>query len=154
MSWLQATCSRAYSQITGGASQWLLVGSAATLACTLRQARRWRVGRGEHASDCLLLADSANAESDERLRTIESTNDGFALAEKDLELRGPGEFFGTRQSGLPDMWLANLADMKLLEQAREQAQKLFEADPTLTAPENQRLAQKVKQFWASASDAS
>ena len=52
------------------------------------------------------------------------------------------------------MRLANLADMKLLEQAREQAQKLFEADPTLTAPENQRLAQKVKQFWASASDAS
>ena len=115
---------------------------------------RGRVGRGEHASYCLLLADSTNAESDERLKAIESTNDGFALAEKDLELRGPGEFFGTRQSGLPDVRLANLADMKLLEQAREQAQKLFEADPTLTAPDNQRLAQKVKQFWASASDAS
>jgi len=115
---------------------------------------RGRVGRGEHASYCLLLADSTNAESDERLKAIESTNDGFALAEKDLELRGPGEFFGTRQSGLPDMRLASLADMKLLEQAREQAQKLFESDPTLSAPENQRLAQKVKQFWSTASDAS
>jgi len=115
---------------------------------------RGRVGRGEHASYCLLLADSTNAESDERLKAIEGTTDGFALAEKDLELRGPGEFFGTRQSGLPDVRLANLADMKLLEQAREQAQKLFEADPTLTAPDNQRLAQKVRQFWATASDAS
>jgi ATP-dependent DNA helicase RecG len=113
---------------------------------------RGRVGRGEHASYCLLLADSTNAESDERLKAIESTNDGFALAEKDLELRGPGEFFGTRQSGLPDVRLASLADMKLLEQAREQAQKLFEADPNLTAPDDQRLAQKVKQFWATASE--
>jgi len=115
---------------------------------------RGRVGRGEHASYCLLLADSTNAESDERLKAIESTTDGFALAEKDLELRGPGEFFGTRQSGLPDVRLASLADVKLLEQAREQAQKLFESDPTLSAPDNQRLAQKVKQFWATASDVS
>ena len=115
---------------------------------------RGRVGRGQHASYCLLLADSTNAGSDERLKAIESTHDGFVLAEKDLELRGPGEFFGTRQSGLPDLKVAQLADVKLLELAREQAQKLFESDPTLSAPEHRLLAQKVNQFWSAASDAS
>jgi ATP-dependent DNA helicase RecG len=115
---------------------------------------RGRVGRGEHASYCLLLADSTNAASDERLKAIEGTNDGFVLAEKDLELRGPGEFFGTRQAGLPDVRLASLADIKLLELAREQAQRLFEADPTLSAPEHRQLAQKVARFWAGASDVS
>jgi ATP-dependent DNA helicase RecG len=115
---------------------------------------RGRVGRGEHASYCLLLADSTNVASDERLKAIESTNDGFVLAEKDLELRGPGEFFGTRQAGLPDLRVAKLADMRLLELAREQAQRLFEADPTLSAPEHRLLAQKVNRFWASTSDAS
>ena len=114
---------------------------------------RGRVGRGEHASFCLLLADSTNAASDERLKAIESTNDGFVLAEKDLELRGPGEFFGTRQSGLPDLRVAKLADIKLLELAREQAQRLFEADPSLTAPEYRLLAQKANRFWSSTSDA-
>lgn len=115
---------------------------------------RGRVGRGEHASYCLLLADSTNAASDERLKAIESTNDGFVLAEKDLELRGPGEFFGTRQSGLPDLRVAKLADARLLELAREQAQRLFETDPNLTTPEHRLLAQKVNRFWSGASDAS
>jgi ATP-dependent DNA helicase RecG len=115
---------------------------------------RGRVGRGQHASYCLLLADSTTAASDERLKAIESTNDGFVLAEKDLELRGPGEFFGTRQAGLPDLRVAKLADVKLLDLAREQAHKLFEADPNLSAPEHRLLAQKVERFWAASSDAS
>jgi ATP-dependent DNA helicase RecG len=115
---------------------------------------RGRVGRGEHASYCLLLADSTNAASDERLKAIESTNDGFVLAEKDLELRGPGEFFGTRQSGLPDLRVAKLADTKLLVLAREQVECLLKADPNLSAPEHRLLAQKVNRFWSSASDAS
>jgi len=115
---------------------------------------RGRVGRGEHASYCLLLADSTTAARDERLKAIESTNDGFVLAEKDLELRGPGEFFGTRQAGLPDLRVAQLADVKLLNLAREQAQKLFEADPTLSAPEHRLLAQKVERFWSGVGDAS
>jgi len=115
---------------------------------------RGRVGRGEHASYCLLLADSTNAESDERLKAIESTHDGFALAEKDLELRGPGEFFGTRQSGLPDLKAAQLADVKLLDLAREQAQILFESDPALSAPEHKLLAQRVNQFWSPTNDIS
>jgi ATP-dependent DNA helicase RecG len=115
---------------------------------------RGRVGRGPHASYCLLLADSTTATSDERLKAIESTNDGFALAEKDLELRGPGEFFGTRQSGLPDLRVARLADTRLLELAREQAQRLFQIDPTLSAPEHRLLAQRVERFWSAASEAS
>jgi len=115
---------------------------------------RGRVGRGQAASYCLLLADSTTAASDERLKAIESTTDGFALAEKDLELRGPGEFFGTRQAGLPDLRVAKLADVKLLDLAREQAQKLFESDPALSASEHRLLAQKVEQFWSAASDAS
>jgi len=115
---------------------------------------RGRVGRGEHASYCLLLADSTNAASDERLRAIESTDDGFVLAEKDLELRGPGEFFGTRQSGLPELRAAKLADVRLLELAREQALRLFESDPTLSAPENRPLAHRVARFWSGAGDIS
>ncbi len=132
----------------------MLVESANRFGLAQLHQFRGRVGRGEHASYCLLLADSTNAESDERLEAIESTHDGFALAEKDLELRGPGEFFGTRQSGLPDLKVAQLADVKLLDLAREQAQKLFEADPALSAPEHQLLAQKVNQFWSATSDAS
>jgi len=115
---------------------------------------RGRVGRGQHASYCLLLADSTTATSDERLKAIESTSDGFALAEKDLELRGPGEFFGTRQSGLPDVRVAKLADTKLLEVARKQSHKLFEVDPPLSSPEHRLLAQRVERFWAATSDAS
>ncbi|MGE9527934.1 hypothetical protein ACQPV8_31105, partial [Escherichia coli] len=80
-------------------------------------------------------ADSTSAEAEERLRALEQTNDGFALAEKDLALRGPGEFFGQRQSGLPELKLASLLDMTLVEAARTEAMKLFAADPFLQQPE-------------------
>ncbi len=108
---------------------------------------RGRVGRGEHKSYCLLLSDSANASENERLRILERQRDGFALAEKDLELRGPGEFFGTRQAGLPALKVAQLSDLATLELAREEAQRLFAADPMLRAPQHEGLAQKVAGFW-------
>jgi len=101
-----------------------------------------------------LLADSTNAESDERLKAIESTHDGFALAER-IWSYAAWRIFGTRQSGLPDLKVARLADIKLLDMARVQAQKLFESDrPERTGASS--LAQKVNQFWsvAAASDAS
>nr|HID14106.1 ATP-dependent DNA helicase RecG [Anaerolineae bacterium] len=82
---------------------------------------RGRVGRGEHASYCLLVSDSASPEAQERLQAVEATNDGFTLAQKDLELRGPGEFLGTRQSGFPDLKLARVTDLRLVEAAREAA---------------------------------
>jgi ATP-dependent DNA helicase RecG len=108
---------------------------------------RGRVGRGQFRSYCLLIADSTDAMSDERLQAIVDTQDGFKLAEKDLEIRGPGEFFGTRQSGEPELKLVSLSDRDLLLQAREQAQALFERDPDLAAPEIQDLVDKINAFW-------
>ncbi len=109
---------------------------------------RGRVGRGAYASYCLLIADNSAAISDERLTAIVSTQDGFKLAEKDLEIRGPGEFFGTRQSGEPELKLVNMRDRDLLLAAREQVEHLFEHDPQLAAPELQILSEKVQAFWA------
>ena len=108
---------------------------------------RGRVGRGEHQSYCLLLADSPSIEGQERLQAITRTQDGFALAEEDLKMRGPGEFFGTRQSGLPDLKIAKLSDVSILEQARTEALTLFAQDRKLERPEHRLLAQKVAAFW-------
>jgi ATP-dependent DNA helicase RecG len=115
---------------------------------------RGRVGRSEHQSYCLLVADSPSFEGEQRLMAIESTQDGFALAEKDLELRGPGEFFGTRQSGLPDLKLAKLSDMRILEQARTEALALFQDDPDSSKPEHRLLSRKVDEFWKGEGDLS
>ncbi len=115
---------------------------------------RGRVGRGEHKSYCLLLADKVTPEVEKRLQAVESTTDGFKLAELDLEMRGPGEFFGTRQSGLPDLKLVQLSDAKLLELARREAQLIFEQDPALEQSQYQSLAQQVQNFWNPESDLS
>ena len=114
---------------------------------------RGRVGRGEHQSYCLLLSDSADAEDNPRLRVVVENHDGFALAEEDLKLRGPGEFFGTRQSGLPDLKVARLSDVEVLEAARRQAKAIFEEDPDLKAPEHAALAAQLEHFWHSAAEA-
>jgi ATP-dependent DNA helicase RecG len=110
---------------------------------------RGRVGRGTEKSYCLLLSDSTEDSVNERLRAVESTNDGFVLAEKDLELRGPGEFFGTRQSGMPDMRVSGLADARLIELARREAAKVIEGDALLQAPEHAALAERFSMFWKS-----
>ncbi|OGO41639.1 MAG: ATP-dependent DNA helicase RecG [Chloroflexi bacterium RBG_16_57_9] len=115
---------------------------------------RGRVGRGEHQSYCLLLADSTSAEAEARLQALERTQDGFALAEEDLKLRGPGEFFGTRQSGLPDLKVARLSDVHVLEQARAEAAELFRQDPDLIRPEHAALAAQIRAFWRGEGDLS
>jgi ATP-dependent DNA helicase RecG len=121
---------------------------------------RGRVGRGEHQSYCLLVSDTASPEDPqtkttwERLRAIEETQDGFVLAEKDLELRGPGDFFGVRQSGLPMLRLASLTNVHVLEQARSEAQTIFHEDPTLSNPEYRLLAEQVLRFWQDQGDLS
>ncbi|MBI3914354.1 MAG: ATP-dependent DNA helicase RecG [Chloroflexi bacterium] len=115
---------------------------------------RGRVGRGEHQSFCLLLSEKTGATSDERLRVIESTQDGFKLAEEDLKLRGPGEFFGTRQSGLPDLKVAKLSDVKILEEARGIAQEIFDRDPGLQHDEYRALGRQVDHFWKGKGDLS
>lgn len=115
---------------------------------------RGRVGRGQHQSYCLLIAESTSADAEERLQALEKTNDGFILAEKDLEIRGPGEFFGRRQSGLPELQLASLLDMEMLSLARQEAAQLIEADPMLEQPEHQQLQERIAKFWKEAGDVS
>jgi ATP-dependent DNA helicase RecG len=121
---------------------------------------RGRVGRGEHRSYCLLLSDTVSPEDPqtkstwERLRAIEDTQDGFLLAEKDLELRGPGDFFGVRQSGLPALRLASLSNVAILERARAEAQALFREDPSLSNPEHLLLGEQVSRFWKDKGDLS
>ncbi|MFN0061777.1 MAG: ATP-dependent DNA helicase RecG [Myxococcaceae bacterium] len=110
---------------------------------------RGRVGRGHEESECFLLANSGFSKvAAERLRTLESTQDGFVIAEKDLELRGPGELLGTRQSGLPELTIANLArDQALLSAAQGVARELLEADPKLSAPAHRALAAVLAERW-------
>lgn len=108
---------------------------------------RGRVGRGQVQSHCILLSDTENPDTLERLRVLCSTNDGFKIAEEDLKQRGPGDFFGERQHGLPEMKIADLAaDSRLLQKAREAADVLTERDPTLhTLP---ALARRVERLMA------
>jgi ATP-dependent DNA helicase RecG len=109
---------------------------------------RGRVGRGGEQSFCLLIPDTSDAVENERLQVMAQTNDGFVLAEKDLEQRGPGEFLGTRQSGYAEqIKLASLMDVLLIEKARRHAQALFELDPNLENPEHQPLATALERFW-------
>jgi ATP-dependent DNA helicase RecG len=91
---------------------------------------RGRVGRGAEQSYCILVTERVNDAARERIRTMVDTNDGFQIAEMDLKLRGPGEFFGTRQSGLPALRVANiLRDQEILEVARTHAQEFMERPP-------------------------
>jgi ATP-dependent DNA helicase RecG len=121
---------------------------------------RGRVGRGAHRSYCLLLSDSASPDNPEtrntweRLKAIQETQDGFVLAEKDLELRGPGDFLGVRQSGLPTLRLASLSDVRTLEMARTEALALFEEDPSLHKQDHQLLREQVSRFWQGQGDLS
>ncbi len=116
---------------------------------------RGRVGRGQYQSYCLLVADDGISEEGKvRLEAMERTQDGFELAEEDLKLRGPGEFFGTRQSGLPDLAVAKLSDVKTLEQARRVAEQVFEADVDLSQPEHEALRREVDKFWSGEGDLS
>ena len=108
---------------------------------------RGRVGRGGDQAYCLLLAESPSLEAQERLRLLEETTDGFRLAEADLQMRGPGEFFGTRQSGLPDLRVASLLDTRLIELARSEATRLLEEDPDLAQPEHAALAREVQRLF-------
>jgi ATP-dependent DNA helicase RecG len=111
---------------------------------------RGRVGRGEAKSYCILIPESDDAVENERLKAMVETNDGFILAERDLEQRGPGEFLGTRQSGYSELHLANLTDARLIEKARHHAQALFEEDPELTSENHRQLAATLQRFWGEA----
>jgi ATP-dependent DNA helicase RecG len=110
---------------------------------------RGRVGRGEHQSFCVLIADPKTDDGRERMRVISRTNNGFEIAEEDLRIRGPGEFYGTRQSGLPSLRIANvLKDVQILEMSREDAFKLLKSDPKLAASGHAALRSEVLRRYA------
>jgi ATP-dependent DNA helicase RecG len=112
---------------------------------------RGRVGRGGARSFCLLLADDVSMTGNDRLETMVATENGFVLAEKDLELRGPGDFIGTRQSGLPELgWLDQGFDTRLLAVARETAERIVEVSRAVDHDHFPLLGQRLRHFWASA----
>jgi ATP-dependent DNA helicase RecG len=110
---------------------------------------RGRVGRGSAKSCCILIPELPDDAENERLMAMSQTNDGFKLAELDLEQRGPGDFLGTRQAGFSELHMASLTDVHLIEKARHHAQELFTQDPDLSHAEHQRLATAFQRFWES-----
>lgn len=109
---------------------------------------RGRVGRGTHKSYCILFSDVDNEISKSRLKVMEQTSDGFKISEEDLKLRGPGDFFGSRQHGLPEMHIADLCtDIRVLHDAQEAAQELLKNDPELSKPENERLRRRIGELF-------
>ena len=112
---------------------------------------RGRVGRGQWQSYCILISDNRNQETRERLKVMTKTADGFKIAEEDLRLRGPGDFFGVRQHGLPGLKIADLGcDTKLLREAQQAALALLEADPELT--DHPATAERVRDLFRQAAD--
>ena len=108
---------------------------------------RGRVGRGADQSYCLLIPDNDDAVENERLQVMAQTNDGFILAERDLEQRGPGDFLGTRQAGFAELRMANLSNVRLIEKARRFAHQVIEQDPELKSTEHHALLSTLNRFW-------
>ena len=114
---------------------------------------RGRVGRGKHKSWCILVSDNDGDENRARLNIMTKTNDGFKISEEDLRLRGPGDFFGSRQHGLPEMHVADLgADVNVLQKAQQEAALLLAGDPGLAAPEHAALRESVERLLKSNAD--
>lgn len=109
---------------------------------------RGRVGRGSHRSYCFLILDGGSEIAEKRGQIMEASSDGFFIAEEDLKLRGPGEIFGTRQHGLPDLAITDLSKhMKILEQAKEEAKAMLADDPALDAPEHSALRRRITKLF-------
>ena len=109
---------------------------------------RGRVGRGEHESSCILITDNTSDECVKRMKIMSSTTDGFKISEEDLKMRGPGDFFGSAQHGLPPLKIADIAcNMELMSKAQRCAGELLAADPELSEPENRSLKMEVLRFF-------
>ena len=114
---------------------------------------RGRVGRGRHKSWCILVSDNKGEEVKARLSIMSKTNNGFEISEEDLRLRGPGDFFGARQHGLPEMHVADLgADTQVLKTAQEEAKALLAADPQLSLPEHAALRERIETLFRNNTD--
>jgi ATP-dependent DNA helicase RecG len=124
----------------------MLIESAEQFGLAQLHQLRGRVGRGAERSFCVLLSDAPTRDSAERMNAMASTSDGFAIAEIDLKMRGPGDFFGTRQSGLPQLKVADLSqEMEMLKQARDDAAGILERDADLRLPVHAALRQALIQ---------
>jgi ATP-dependent DNA helicase RecG len=108
---------------------------------------RGRVGRGKPQAYCYVLSPDASLQAQERLEVFQSINDGFRLSEEDMRLRGPGDFIGVRQSGMPELRMANLNETRLVEESRHLAAGLWENDPYLRKPEHAPLRERMHLFW-------
>ncbi len=123
----------------------MLIDNAERFGLSQLHQLRGRVGRGLHASHCLLMSDAVSEIAEARLKAMTESNDGFEIAEMDLKLRGPGDFFGTRQHGLPEFKLADITnELPLLQQTREDAQALLADDPRLTNPAHAELRKALR----------
>ena len=112
---------------------------------------RGRVGRGEYQSYCILINNSKTQIARERMRIMQSSSDGFIISEKDLELRGPGEIFGTKQHGLPELKIANLfRDINIIKVAQNEAQKIADINPFLEGEEFKIMRTKIKELFKEA----
>lgn len=112
---------------------------------------RGRIGRGEYASTCILLSDRKSGDTAKRLKFMCTTSDGFKIADEDLKLRGPGDFLGKRQHGLPKLKIADLSeDMELFRAAGTAANGLYESDPLLSSPENHSLKSEINELFKAA----
>ena len=110
---------------------------------------RGRVGRGRHKSYCVMVSDADGDDVRARLKIMTQTNDGFKISEEDLRLRGPGDFFGARQHGLPEMHVADLgADVNVMQRAQDEAARVLAADPELKAPENAALRARIDRLFS------
>jgi ATP-dependent DNA helicase RecG len=109
---------------------------------------RGRVGRASDQSYCLLIPDHEDAAENARLQAMVESDDGFVLAERDLQQRGPGDFLGTRQAGFASsLKMASISDVQMIEKARAQAQSLFARDPDLKDAANSLLGEALARFW-------
>lgn len=109
---------------------------------------RGRIGRGQHKSTCILITDAQNDTAQRRMKVMETTTDGFKIADEDLKLRGPGEFFGSRQHGLPEMKIADmLKDRGTLEETQRAAKEIVARDPELSSPENAALNGEIQRLF-------